>query len=202
MKLGSAFVAALTLVLLAARRRVGGEQPASLPPYKAIIVMGPSGCGKSTLSQALAAHIQSTFIEGDDHHSPANIAQMAAGVPLAEEDRTPFLDSIGRAIASSRRLTVVSCSALRRAHRDRLRSYTKDILFVWIDVPAQELERRLRQRQDHFMPVSLLADQLATFEPPAPSEHFIRIDGALATADQLRAILLHLDRRGIRGQAA
>jgi gluconokinase len=195
---------ALALIAASALRLLVGKRPnirhAPPSPYRALIVMGPSGCGKTTLSRALAAQTQSLFVEGDDHHPARNIARLTAGVPLTDEDRMPFLDSIGRTIVESARPTVVSCSALRRAHRDRLRSYTDDILFVWIDVPAEELARRLRQRQDHFMPPSLLADQLATFEPPAPPENYLRIDGSLPVSHQLEVILRHLGSRGSAGK--
>lgn len=154
--------------------------------------MGPSGAGKSTLARALAERTGLAFVEGDEHHPPDNLRKMAAGEPLSEADRLPFLDSIGRAISRADRPVVVSCSALRRAHRERLRAYAEAILFVWIDVPEDELERRIRSRSGHFMPPSLLADQLATFEPPAPPERFVRLDGRLPLAAQLEELEQHL----------
>ena len=150
--------------------------------------MGPSGSGKSTLARALAARTGLAFVEGDEHHPFGNLCKMAAGRPLSNADRVPFLDSIGRAIAKADTPVVVSCSALRRAHRDRLRSYAGPILFVWIDVPEDELERRIRSRRGHFMPPSLLADQLANFEPPASPENFVRLKGNLPTAAQIEVI--------------
>lgn len=150
--------------------------------------MGPSGSGKSTLGHALAADLGCRFLEGDEFHPPENRSKMAAGTPLSEPDRVPFLDAIGRALARSARPVVAACSALSRAHRERLRSFAEDIVFVWVDVPGDELARRLRQRKGHFMPPSLLADQLGAFEPPAPPERFIRIDGALPTQEQLAMI--------------
>lgn len=190
---GAAAVAAALLISAKRRLSRGADCPA------AIVVMGPSGCGKSTLAGALAAHGGWSMIEGDDHHSPRNKAKMARGEPLTEEDRAPFLDSIGRAIRDAAHPVAVSCSALRRVHRERLRRYLRDILFVWIDVPTGELEQRVRHRAGHFMAPSLLDDQLATLEPPAPPERFVRIDGTLSTADQLQAVLLHLEgcREGI-----
>lgn len=161
-------------------------------PYRAVVVMGPSGSGKSTLARALAERTGLAFVEGDEHHPPENLRKMAAGLPLSEADRVPFLDSIGRAIAQADRPVLVSCSALRRAHRERLQTYAEPMLFVWIDVPADELERRIRSRSGHFMPPSLLADQLATFEPPAPPEQFVRLDGLLPLTAQLEALERHL----------
>lgn len=159
-----------------------------------IVVMGPSGSGKSTLAQALAAHLDCRFLEGDDFHPAGNLRKLASGVPLDEADRRPFLDSIGRAIARSQEPVVVSCSALRRAHRERLRSFAEDILFVWVDVPEGELECRTRRRGGHFMAPSLLADQLETFEPPAQTECAVRIDGQLPTTEQVGEIDRHLTR--------
>lgn len=167
----------------------GARVPTDLP--EAIVVMGPSGSGKSTLARALAARTGSAFIEGDEHHPPGNVRKLSSGVALTDADRWPFLDSIGRAIAESARPAVVSCSALRRAHRDRLRSYAEDIAFVWIDVPAEELARRLSRRRDHFMAPSLLADQLATLEPPSAPERCAKVDGTLPTAMQVEGVLRH-----------
>ncbi|WP_225425492.1 gluconokinase [Pelagerythrobacter rhizovicinus] len=196
--LTGAAVAVVAVVLTSTRRhRARRNCP------EAVVVMGPSGCGKSTLARALAAYGGWPMLEGDDHHPPRNKAKLARGVPLTEQDRVPFLDSIGRSIRASARPVVVSCSALRRAHREQLRRYARDILFAWVDVPADELDRRIRRRSDHFMPPSLLGDQLETLEPPARPERFVRIDGRLSTADQLRVVLSHLEscpRR--RGRAA
>lgn len=170
-----------------------GEALSEHPPSHSVIVLiGPSGSGKSTLARALAAHLGWNFVEGDEHHSPGNLQKLSAGVPLSGADRKPFLDSIGRTVAASEEPVIVSCSALQRGHREQLRSFAEDILFVWADVPTDELERRMRGRPAHFMPPSLLADQLDTFEPPAPPECFIRIDGTLPTAWQVAQIEQHL----------
>ena len=157
-----------------------------------IVVMGPSGCGKSTLAHALARRLDRPFVEGDDHHPAQNIDRLASGVPLTEADRKPFLDSIGRALRDTAVPPVVSCSALRRTHRDLLLGYAPETLFVWIDVPAEELERRVCRRDNHFMPPGLLVDQLAVLEPPAPPEPFIRVDGCAPTRDQLSSVLTQL----------
>jgi carbohydrate kinase (thermoresistant glucokinase family) len=97
-----------------------------------------------------------------------------------------------RAVEQSEKPTVIACSALRRHHRDHLRAYQSDILFVWVDVGRAELERRVANRPGHFMPPSLLADQLANFEPPAAPERFVRIDGTLPKQAQVDAIEQHL----------
>lgn len=171
---------------------MGTPPLASQIPYRAIVFIGPSGSGKSTLARALATRTGFAFVEGDEHHPPDNLSKMAAGRPLSDADRQPFLDSIGREIAQADTPVVVSCSALRRAHRERLRTYAEAILFVWIDVSKDELEQRIRSRRDHFMPPSLLADQLANFEPPASPEQFVRLEGQLSPAAQREVIERHL----------
>lgn len=172
----------------------GGKRRADPPDGSgpsAIVVMGPSGCGKSTLGLALAEALGWRFVEGDAHHPPENIVKMQAGEPLSEADRLPFLTGIGRELARAGG-AVASCSALRRAHRDILRSFAGDILFVWPDTPEQELARRIAGRTRHFMPASLLPSQLSSLEPPAADEAFLKLDGALPVASQVRAVLHHL----------
>jgi gluconokinase len=164
-----------------------GSPPPSAAP--AIVIIGPSGSGKSTLGAALAARLQCPFIEGDHHHPPENLAKMIAGRPLTDDDRKPFLDSVANALAASPRPAVASCSALRRIYRDRLRSRSGDIVFVWIDIAPRELARRLATRDGHFMPPSLLSDQVSAFEPPQSGEPFVTVDGRASVEEQVEAVL-------------
>jgi gluconokinase len=157
-----------------------------------IVVIGPSGCGKTTLARALADATGFEMVEGDDHHPPGNIARMASGQALSDEDRAGFLDSVGRALAASRNGVVASCSALRRRHRNIIRRYAPDALFVWPDVGRAELQRRLAERTGHFMPASLLPDQITTFEPPQPDENVVRLEGNQLVAEQVKAVLRHI----------
>jgi gluconokinase len=152
-----------------------------------IVVIGPSGSGKSTLAAALARSLGRELIEGDEHHPLGNLAKMASGRPLSEVERAPFLDSVGRALAASNG-AVAACSALRRAHRDRLRSHAPAAWFVWLDVEPAELERRVAHRRDHFMPPSLVASQVAAFEPPGADERALRLDGVLPVAEQVALV--------------
>ena len=156
--------------------------------YSRIVVMGPSGCGKSTLGRALADSLGWSFIEGDDFHSPENKAKMAGGEPLTDADRVPFLDGVGNALASSHHGAVASCSALRRAYRDRLGQLAAPLFFVLPEVPRAELLRRLEQRHDSFMPPSLLDSQLATLEPLADDEAGMCIDGTRPVANEVRRV--------------
>lgn len=157
-----------------------------------IVVMGVSGAGKTTLGQALAEALDRPFIEGDTLHPPANIAKMASGTPLTDEDRWPFLENVAHVIAASPAAPVASCSALKRIYRDHLRAVAGDLLFVLPEVSRADLERRIASRAGHFMAPTLLDTQLATLEPPMADERVIRIDGALCADEQLSAVLAML----------
>ena len=159
---------------------------------EAIVVMGPSGCGKSTLGEALARTLGWRFIEGDEHHPPANVAKMRSGEPLTDEDRLPFLRNVGREMVSAAP-AVASCSALRKSHRDILRGFVEEILFVWPRTDEEELVRRMRRRKNHFMPPSLLQSQLSSLEPPSAGERFLTIDGSLSVAEQVHAVVRNLE---------
>ncbi|WP_248145774.1 gluconokinase [Microbacterium aoyamense] len=144
-----------------------------------IVVMGVSGSGKSTVAAALAAALDGVYIDADDLHPAANVAKMAAGVPLTDEDRMPWLRLVGAALAQDHGgVVVVACSALRRSYRDALRNAASGVFFVHLDLDPAALSTRLAQRTDHFMPASLLASQLATLEPLEPDEEGIVIDAA------------------------
>lgn len=142
-----------------------------------VVVMGVSGSGKTTLGQAIADALAAPFQEGDDLHPSANVAKMAAGVPLTDADRAPWLDLVARWLAAAPGWRVATCSALKRSYRDRLRRDAPDLRFLWVDVPADELARRMTHRSGHYMPVRLLGSQLATLEPPEPDERALRLDG-------------------------
>lgn len=120
----------------------------------------------------MAAALGAEFIDGDDLHPRANVAKMASGVPLDDNDRAPWLDAVGHAL--SRTSLVVACSALRRTYRDRIRSQSAGVLFVELVVDPAQLQRRM-SRRDHFMPTSLLDSQLATLEPLASDEAGFRV---------------------------
>ena len=142
-----------------------------------VVVMGVSGSGKSTVGAALALRLAVPFCEGDALHPAANVAKMVAGAPLDDADRAPWLERVNAWLRTCASGGVVSCSALRRRHRDRLREGLEDPLrFVFLDPPRRELEQRLSRRRAHFMPAALLASQLETLEPPGPDELSLRIE--------------------------
>jgi gluconokinase len=155
-----------------------------------IVVMGVSGSGKSTLARALAEAWNWDFQEGDELHPPANIDKMRAGLALDDDDRRPWLERVAAWIAAERargRDGVVTCSALKRRYRDRLRRAGAGVRFVCIELPPAELERRLRRRR-HFMPASLLDSQLRTLEVPDAAENVLVVAGEDATEDIVAAV--------------
>ncbi len=138
-----------------------------------IVVMGVSGAGKSTVALALAARLGGVYLDADDLHDDAARAKMAAGVPLTDEDRAPWLGRVGLAFgtASETGPVVIACSALRRRYRDLIRAEaTEPIFFAALELDEATLAKRVAARTDHFMPVSLLASQLETLEPLQPDE--------------------------------
>jgi gluconokinase len=162
----------------------------------AIIVMGVAGSGKSTLGASLASAIGCPFLEGDDFHSAQAIERMGAGIPLTDEDRWPWLDRLGRAIGAEitrHAIAVASCSALRRAYRERLRqAIAAPIGFVLLDADPAELLRRLTHRAGHYMPPSLLSSQLDTLERPQPDELAITLDASVPAAVSCEQVLAWL----------
>jgi carbohydrate kinase (thermoresistant glucokinase family) len=139
-----------------------------------IVVMGPSGSGKSTVGAELAEAIGARFVDGDDLHPITNVDKMAAGIPLDDEDRMPWLREVGETLASDGRI-VVACSALRKVYRDAIRVSAPDAFFAELRVGREELQQRLGGRTNHFMPVALLDSQLQTLEPLEEGERGIRV---------------------------
>ena len=168
--------------------------PAAPAGLRAIVVMGVTGSGKSTLASALAQALGWRFLEGDTLHPQANIAKMAAGIALNDEDRRPFLQNVAQAIAATApEGIVVSCSALKRSYRDRIRTGNTPVLFVLPAVPTTGLRARLNHRTGHFMPPALLDSQLAILESPQADELAIQVPGDSTTAEQVRQILTQLN---------
>lgn len=141
--------------------------------------MGVSGSGKSTIAGLLAQRLGWAFEEGDSLHPIANVEKMAAGIPLTDDDRWPWLAKVadwidGRLDAGEN--GIVTCSALKRSYRNVLNRRGSGIEFVYLAVAKSELEERVENRPAHFMPASLLDSQLATLEPPTAAEPSIRVD--------------------------
>ena len=135
--------------------------------------MGVSGSGKSLIGSGLARALGVEFIEGDTYHSPENVARMAAGSPLTDQDRQAWLAAIAARLEDAGRSgvgLVVACSALKRSYRDVLRAGRSDVRFVYLEGDRSLIADRLAGRHGHFMPSSLLDSQLATLEPSAADE--------------------------------
>lgn len=152
---------------------------------RVVVVMGVSGTGKSTIGRALAETLGLPFVEGDDLHPESNVAKMAAGIPLTDADRAPWLD---RVAAEMDRPVVVACSALKRPYRDRLRLAAPDLVLVYLHGEAALLAARIEGREGHFMPSSLLESQLAALEEPAPDEDAIPVNVALRPDEILELV--------------
>ena len=141
-----------------------------------IVVMGVSGSGKSTVGAALAQRLRVPFADADDFHPEANIAKMTAGHALDDDDRRPWLDSIGEWLAAHPDGGVMSCSALKRVYRDQLRRHCPDVEFLHLAGTPEVIGRRQASRPGHFMPASLLASQFETLEPLAADERGVDVD--------------------------
>ncbi|WP_236783344.1 gluconokinase [Arthrobacter dokdonensis] len=130
------------------------------------------------IGQALAESLGRPFIDADDLHPATNKAKMAAGIPLQDEDRWPWLDDVALA-SNAAGDAVVACSALQLNYRDRLRDQLPGAAFIQLDVAREELEYRLNARSHEFMPASLLETQLSTLEDLTSTEHGIRVPANL-----------------------
>ena len=158
---------------------------------RAIVVMGVSGCGKTSVAEGLAASLGAAFIEGDSLHPAANVDKMSHGIALTDEDRWPWLDRIVTWVAdedAQGHSTVVTCSALKRAYRDRLATAPGRTVFLHLVGSPELLGARMAARSGHFMPASLLPSQFATLEPlelGTRGEHGFTIESAIPLAEQV-----------------
>jgi carbohydrate kinase (thermoresistant glucokinase family) len=160
-----------------------------------LVVMGVSGSGKTTIAKGVADAKGWTLVEGDTFHPPANVAKMAAGTPLTDEDRWPWLHAIAAAIDADRargESAVVACSALRRAYRDILIGDRPDVRLVYLRGSQALIGERMRARKGHFMPPALLDSQFQTLEEPGPDENPITVEIGGTPDEIVRAILERL----------
>jgi len=144
-----------------------------------IVVMGVCGSGKSTVGLLLAKRLGWPFIEGDELHPRTNVEKMRRGEALCDDDRWPWLERIAGSIAEHQnrgKSVVVTCSALKRAYRDRLRTAGTPLYFVHLRGEPGLLAERMAERREHFMPPGLLDSQLATLEVPENCENVLEID--------------------------
>lgn len=163
-----------------------------------LVVMGVSGSGKSTVAKAVAQRLGWEFGEGDDLHPAENVQKMAAGRPLTDQDRWPWLDRVSGWIhqhLAAGRSGVITCSALRRSYRDRLAG--TGVVFVYLQGSYELIDQRLRHRIGHYMPESLLRSQFDTLEEPAVDENAVMVELAGAPDEVVDRTILALRQRGI-----
>ena len=159
-----------------------------------IVVMGVSGSGKSSVGEAIAGAYGYPFLEGDALHPPENIRKMSDDIPLTDDDRWPWLAAIGERLARPEPIAV-SCSALKRSYRQKLReSAPRGLAFVFLHGSEALLAERMHHRTSHFMPSSLLKTQLATLEDPRGEPKTVAVDVAQPLAEIVREALAGLAR--------
>jgi len=176
--------------------------PSEAPPI-VLVIMGVAGTGKSTVAGMLAGRLGWDLQEGDDLHPASNVAKMASGQPLTDEDRWPWLAKIAawiQAHVDSGTPGIVTCSALRRVYRDRLRA--PGVAFVHLSGSFEQLSALLSSRRGHFMPVSLLESQLETLEPLEPDENGIVVQLGQLPQEEADEIVERLGLGGVEPPAA
>jgi gluconokinase len=160
-----------------------------------LVVMGVSGVGKTSVATAIVARTGWAFAEGDDLHPDANRAKMAAGTPLDDEDRWPWLRRVAAWIGEQEaagRDAVVTCSALKRSYRDLLCDGHPSVRFVHLLAPPDLLQSRVDNRRGHYMPPALLGSQLATLEPLQPDEPGFTVGTDRSPDDVADEVLAHI----------
>ncbi|NEW39747.1 gluconokinase [Nocardia cyriacigeorgica] len=158
-----------------------------------LVVMGVSGSGKSTVARLLAEKLGWDMLEGDDLHPEANVAKMASGTPLTDEDRWPWLHRIAAWIDTRQaagRPGIVTCSALKRSYREVLRR--DGVIFVHLTGGADQILDRIGHRAGHFMPTSLLQSQVDTLEPLEPDENGIVVEIGRPPREEVAEVIAQL----------
>lgn len=151
---------------------IGNPSPCRRP----LVVMGVSGAGKTTVGTSLAQTLRVPHADADDFHSEAAVSKMAGGEPLHDEDRRPWLESMGLWLQGHGDGSVVSCSALKRRYRDTLRSFAPTAYFLHLSCDPTLAEKRVEAREGHFMPSTLIASQFEDLEPLEPDEAGLTIE--------------------------
>lgn len=151
-----------------------------------IVIMGVAGCGKSSLGVAVAQRLGMPLIEGDDHHSAGSLSKMAGGIALTDADRDGWLSTLGTLIKSQSAAVVLTCSALKRAYRERLRNAAPGLQFVYLDINRTDALARVTARAaEHFFSTSLVDSQFEALEVPIGEVGVLRVD-AMAPLTELQ----------------
>ncbi len=159
-----------------------------MEPLHSIVIMGVAGCGKSSLGAQVAQSTGLPLVEGDDHHSPANRDKMARGIALTDADRADWLATLGAQLQARPGGAVVTCSALKRAYRDRLREAAPGLRFVFLEIGKADAQARVGARASHFFSSSLVDNQFATLESPVGEAGVLRLDATLPLAQLQTAV--------------
>jgi len=154
-----------------------------------VVVMGVSGSGKSTIGQLLAERSGAVFLDSDDLHPEQSRAKMAAGIPLNDADRAPWLDLVARFIEENDGPIVAACSALKHTYRDMLRLPTPDLVFVELGGVRALIRSRQADRRNHFMPPALMESQFDILEPLREDERGFEVDVGGDPGDVVTGIL-------------
>jgi gluconokinase len=154
-----------------------------------VIVMGVSGCGKSSVGRAAAQSLGWDFYDADDFHPPENVAKMADGIPLDDSDRTPWLASLNKLIASAltaNKPGVLACSALKEHYRQQLLADNEGVQLVYLKGSYDLIWSRMEKRTTHFMKPHMLKSQFETLEEPTNA---LTIDIALPMDEVVKEIV-------------
>ncbi len=144
-----------------------------------VVIMGVAGCGKSAVGQRIAQATGLPLVEGDEFHPPANIEKMRRGIALQDEDRAGWLDRLGQELQRRPGGAVLTCSALKRSYRDRLRRFVPGLRFVHLALTPQQALQRVAARDGHFYPPSLVASQFDALEHPSAEAGVLSVDASL-----------------------
>lgn len=151
---------------------------------KSIVIMGVAGCGKSSLGVVVAQATGLPLVEGDDHHSAANRDKMSRGIPLTDADRDGWLGALSEQLRAHPDGVVLTCSALKKAYRDRLRQAAPGLRFVFMDINREQASARVVARANtHFFSTALVESQFATLEVPNGEPGVLRVDALAPLAD-------------------
>ena len=154
---------------------------------KSVVMMGVAGCGKSSAGQAVAQALGLPLIEGDEFHPNSNLEKMRQGLALNDADRNDWLTALGEALEKNKHGAVLTCSALKRIYRERLREHAPGLRFVFLDIDPHTAHQRVTARAgEHLFPPSLVTSQFATLESPVGEPGVLRVDAtqALGTLSQ------------------
>ncbi|RJP72499.1 MAG: gluconokinase [Comamonadaceae bacterium] len=159
------------------------------PENTSLVVMGVAGCGKSSLGQLCAEALGLPLLEGDDFHSAGNVAKMRSGTPLSDDDRAAWLDTLANQLQAHPQGVVLTCSALKRRYRDRLRAATPGLRFVFLELTQDQARERVAARPAHLFPVSLVASQFAALEDPRQEPGVLPLDATQSLDDLGSAVV-------------